>query len=230
MPTISLSDISSDIVRNNIAASIALQEAALAHILNAEGEKLQAVIAIEDVTIEQLTQVNTSVVDLMEHAASFELALQEKLQHVFPSARPVEPIMVMAVGTKSLFGGSPAGGVVAFRESLYAYGSAVSHAADTVDFIINEDGNYRINYQSVISNEALSPGQPINEDLSLTSGRYGILATNTITINTTFVQNSTIASLPAGDVLRLSLVDNSGSLEISAIASAISIEKVNLVL
>ena len=45
----------------DLIESTALEEAALAHILNAEGEKLQAIIALSEATPSLLLQANRSV-------------------------------------------------------------------------------------------------------------------------------------------------------------------------
>jgi len=63
----------------DVIASVALQEAALAHIINAEGEKIQAVAAIPGATAEQLAAVNRSVTRLIRRVAQLENILQAKL-------------------------------------------------------------------------------------------------------------------------------------------------------
>lgn len=68
----------------DIIESVALQEAALAHILNAEGEKLQHVIALPSVAPNQLLQFNESVRQTILSAAQLEAVLQEKLQLFSP--------------------------------------------------------------------------------------------------------------------------------------------------
>jgi hypothetical protein len=226
MPTINLSDIGSDIVRNNIAASIALQEAALSHILNAEGEKLQAIIAMDDVTVEQLTQVNATVVELIEHASAFETTLQEKLQHIFPSAQPVEPDQLVAANTRILLPGMPPEGDVPFRENLYTHGTSISHEANSADFMINEAGNYQINYQSVLVNAAQAVDQPINAVLTLVASTAGVLATNISTVNYSLLSNIVVTQLAAGETLHLYAA---GEGELMAIASAIIIKKLDTV-
>ncbi len=63
----------------DIIESVALEQAALSHILNAEGEKLQAVIAMQDVTKDDLLAVNKSVRSMVESITRLEMLLQAKL-------------------------------------------------------------------------------------------------------------------------------------------------------
>ena len=64
---------------SDILGSIALQEAAIAHILNAEGEKLQKIIAISNDPCEIL-QTNSSVQKTILYAANLEQVLLSKLE------------------------------------------------------------------------------------------------------------------------------------------------------
>ena len=64
----------------NIVQSVALQEAALAHILKAEGDKMLAVIGSHHVTTEELFELNRSVEGLIEAVARLEMTLQAKLE------------------------------------------------------------------------------------------------------------------------------------------------------
>lgn len=64
----------------DVMGSVALQEAALARILNAEGEKIQTFIALEGVSNEQLFTLNNSVTSLIGTVSMFENVLQAKLQ------------------------------------------------------------------------------------------------------------------------------------------------------
>jgi hypothetical protein len=59
--------------------SIAHQEAGLAHILNAEGEKLQKAVKIADNLCELLC-VNKSVIETIDSVTRLELALITKLR------------------------------------------------------------------------------------------------------------------------------------------------------
>ena len=63
----------------DIISSIALEQTALSHILNAEGEKLQKVIA-ESVSVEELLCVNKSVNRMVDSITKLEFMLQSKLQ------------------------------------------------------------------------------------------------------------------------------------------------------
>lgn len=62
----------------DIVTSVALEEAALAHILNAEGEKIQKIVA-DATTAEEMIAVNTSVEDMVKAVTQLELVLQGKL-------------------------------------------------------------------------------------------------------------------------------------------------------
>ena len=63
----------------DLIESVALGEAALAHILNAEGEKLQAIIAQKPCTIE-LLKVNDSVQKMVTAITRLEIIMQSKLE------------------------------------------------------------------------------------------------------------------------------------------------------
>ena len=59
--------------------SVALEQTALSHILNAEGEKIQKIVA-EAKTVEELLAVNKSVNSMVDSITKLELLLQNKLQ------------------------------------------------------------------------------------------------------------------------------------------------------
>lgn len=66
----------------DLIESIALQETALSHILNAEGEKLQAVIKTTNVTNDVLLKTNKSVQSMVNAITRLEMILQSKLELV----------------------------------------------------------------------------------------------------------------------------------------------------
>ncbi len=75
----------------DIIESIALQEAGLAHIINAEGEKIQTALGISQDgrcyppmarCIDDLLKVNESVSDLLVNVIKLEMVLEFKLNEV----------------------------------------------------------------------------------------------------------------------------------------------------
>lgn len=61
----------------SLLQSIALQEAALAHILNAEGEKIQRVVC-EAKCVDDLLNVNESVTNTIQAVSTLEEMLKDK--------------------------------------------------------------------------------------------------------------------------------------------------------
>lgn len=80
MPVITPSQTTRCQAITDIIESVALQETALSHILNAEGEKLQRVVAAGGITPPQLLQFNRSVEQTIRAVAQLEVILQSKLQ------------------------------------------------------------------------------------------------------------------------------------------------------
>lgn len=64
----------------DIIESVALEQTALSHILNAEGEKIQAVVAMKNVTTDELLAVNASVKSMVNSISRLEMILQTKLE------------------------------------------------------------------------------------------------------------------------------------------------------
>lgn len=88
MPVITPGDGTREQAITDVIESIALQETALSHILNAEGEKMQAFIAIEDISPENLLELNKSVISLVNTVSRLELLLQAKLE-LFDLSTPI---------------------------------------------------------------------------------------------------------------------------------------------
>ncbi len=72
-----------------LLASIALEEMGLAHILNAEGEKIQYILGtlpdikpVSPPSIDQLLQVNSSVCDMLRMTANNQMLLSNKLSDI----------------------------------------------------------------------------------------------------------------------------------------------------
>jgi len=64
----------------DLIQSVALQEAALAHIMNAEGEKMQKIIAMDGIDAEQLMELNKSVIQLISAISRLEMLFAAKLE------------------------------------------------------------------------------------------------------------------------------------------------------
>ncbi|MEG0852556.1 MAG: hypothetical protein RSF82_01695 [Angelakisella sp.] len=79
MPIITASQIIRSQAITDIIESVALEQTALSHILNAEGEKIQAVVKTATTT-SQLTAVNASVKSMVNTISMLEMVLQSKLE------------------------------------------------------------------------------------------------------------------------------------------------------
>jgi len=64
----------------DLIQSVALQEAALAHMMNAEGEKMQKIVAMEGVNIDELMTLNKSVTQLVSAISRLEMMFIAKLE------------------------------------------------------------------------------------------------------------------------------------------------------
>lgn len=80
MPVITPSHTSRCQAITDIIESVALQEAALSHILNAEGEKLQKAISLANISPIELLEFNKSVEQTIRTITQLEVILQGKLQ------------------------------------------------------------------------------------------------------------------------------------------------------
>ena len=79
MPVITSSTTTRSQAITDIIQSVALEETALSHILNAEGEKIQKVVAMEDVTPEVLLATNKSVESMVNAVSKLEMILKDKI-------------------------------------------------------------------------------------------------------------------------------------------------------
>ena len=66
----------------DLLESIALQESALSHILCAESQKMKKAIAMDDIDLCKLLEVNDSATNMVHAVANMELALKEKLEFI----------------------------------------------------------------------------------------------------------------------------------------------------
>ena len=82
MPTITQGNKTPEQVVTDIIESVALQENALSHIINAESEKMQAIIDMEGATQGQLMALNKSAELMLSAITRLEIILQSKLESV----------------------------------------------------------------------------------------------------------------------------------------------------
>ena len=77
----------------DLLESIAMEETALSHILNAEGEKIQKALAWDDISLEQIMEVNSTVMEMLSTVNELEHTLRDKLEFIsnnlyYPSRDP----------------------------------------------------------------------------------------------------------------------------------------------
>ena len=65
----------------DVIESIALEEAGLAHIINAEGEKIQKALELAN-NINDLIDINSSVKDTLTNVIKLQMLLQFKLEEI----------------------------------------------------------------------------------------------------------------------------------------------------
>jgi len=85
-------------VINLLLASIALEEIGLAHIINAEGEKIQTAISFDDATLEDLISVDTSVSKTLRNIIKKEMLLQFKLEDIIDNL-PIDIVVHQNIAT-----------------------------------------------------------------------------------------------------------------------------------
>ena len=63
----------------DLIASIALEQAALSHILNAEGEKVQKILSFDGLSPETILLTNRSVETMVNTISNLEMVLADKI-------------------------------------------------------------------------------------------------------------------------------------------------------
>ena len=79
MPFIKSSSTSRRQAVTDVIESIALEECGIAHILNAEGEKLQRAVTFSDLCVDDIVCINNSLIDVIKNIACLEAELKGKL-------------------------------------------------------------------------------------------------------------------------------------------------------
>lgn len=84
MPKIGCANIDKCCAAASLVQSIALEETAISHILNAEGEKIQKVLSLHDCEAKDLLEVNKSVESMVDKITTLEVVLKSKLDLIKP--------------------------------------------------------------------------------------------------------------------------------------------------
>ena len=84
MPKIECTKIDKCCASSSLLQSIALEETAISHILNAEGEKIQKVLSLHNCDCKDILEVNKSVQDTIDKITSLEVVLKSKLDLIIP--------------------------------------------------------------------------------------------------------------------------------------------------
>lgn len=66
----------------DLIESIALEETALSHILNAEGEHLQCVLTLPDLDLCKIVEANETVANMVATVSDLEVILKDKLEFI----------------------------------------------------------------------------------------------------------------------------------------------------
>lgn len=90
MPKIECCDVNQYCAAASLVQSIALEEASLSHILNAEGEKIQKAVAMNNCSQKDLIEINRSVENMVEKVTNLEMILKSKLELVLPLLKKCE--------------------------------------------------------------------------------------------------------------------------------------------
>lgn len=83
MPKIECAHIDKCCAASSLLQSIALEETAISHILNAEGEKLQKAISLS-CSNKELLEINESVGNTVDKITNLEIVLRSKLDFIKP--------------------------------------------------------------------------------------------------------------------------------------------------
>ena len=79
MPVITASTTTRDQAITDLIQSVALEETALSHILNAEGEKVQKILSFDQLAPETILLTNRSVESMVNTVSNLELILADKI-------------------------------------------------------------------------------------------------------------------------------------------------------
>jgi len=227
-----------------VITSIAMEEIGLSHIINAEGEKLQYMLGTlegqqpaEPPTFEQILEINESVKDMLGQISFSQMFLMGKMQaalNAYQDNQTPEPPtdaadynILAAAGTGTdphQFDTNTL--LIPFTTAYLSVGDYVSQTATSAySFIINETGNYQINYQiAAYTDTGDFPTGGVMAELS--SANEGMLDVINLSQLHVVGQHSITVNLLAGDTITLTLHQPTIG-EMAANSQAISFIKVS---
>ena len=179
MPRITLATMTPEAALATIVGSIALQEAAVSHVLNAEGEKIQAVVGMTGTTLQDLQDINASVGTTVDNVSLLQAEMFRKLQSALRFLHEDELPVIPGSLTVALYANSgftvpisPADMTPA-RMTLISLASAaltqeVPPVAETNTFVISPipPGLYTLHQNVTSANHSLDPIQRVIEVLT----------------------------------------------------------------
>lgn len=92
MPKIIGSETTREQSITDIISSVSLEQTALSHVLNAEGEKIQAIMKMNNITTKELLTINDSVTNTVDAVSQLESMLISKLKLFGDKLIPPMPI------------------------------------------------------------------------------------------------------------------------------------------
>ncbi len=143
-------DISRDQVINLLLASIAFEELGLAHIINAEAEKIQYILGTldeqtppESPTIEDLITINGSVNNTLRTVIKNQMLLQFKLEDVAQYGGVAQP----AINVQTFV--SVDGGLTYVNANTAPYPTLVAPTKPMYKFVVKNTGNVKLTLVSL---------------------------------------------------------------------------------
>ena len=115
---------------------------------------------------------------------------------------------------------------IPFGNALVATGNAISHRADAAEFVINQRGDYEINYQLSVYDPAVVEDEGVNVTIELVSSLNGVIDDIHFTVPFLLEQRRLVLHLEEGEVLFLREIQGIEP-EVGINSQAIAITKLN---
>lgn len=194
MPDISGSDVLREQSVTDIIESVAREQAALSHILNAEGEKLQAFTSMPGVTPALRLTANKSVKNMVDTIAKLEMHLQTKL-NLFGDA--LLPISLRFYKRDSVTGIGVGGAIFTLSQDSIPVCTATSSAGGRVSFTCLAEGMYSL--AETVPAEGYKP--------NTATYTVVVIDRDTITINGAPASDFVVLNEPYSDLTVLKIED-----------------------